>query len=236
MVVKEELYMDSLNLPDLKGTSEQDPKPSTRSPSLQTRKPASPPPLSTSMVPHSAGTTLTLPPPPPPGPVPQIPTPTPTSLHTGGNARISDGWGIAGGVLLKLVMVLAANGIGFGVWWYTQGRYSDEAEMSSEAVKEGEPWAASSVDAEEARAAEAKLEELRIQAMFDAADFEEWPMVMLSGMVAGSTPNKTSAILNGILIAQHQTIDGIELVEVKSDGVVLEYKHTRKYLRIGEST
>lgn len=166
--------------------------------------------------------------------------PTPTSLYPSAGTRVSDGLGIVGGLLFKLMMLLAANGIGFGVWWYTQGRYGtgeldgETAALAEELAEWEERAAAEQAAAEQAAAV--VDEGHRIEAMFEAANNVDWPPVVLTGMVAGSSRNRTSAILNGVLVALHQTIEGIELIEVTDDGVVLEYEQTRKYIRVGEST
>ena len=83
---------------------------------------------------------------------------------------------------------------------------------------------------------QARFEQERIAAMYDAADYIEWPVITLSGMVAIDQPEKQSAILNGHLITLQQTIDDARLIEVRSDGAVLEYQNTRKIIRVGEST
>lgn len=194
-----------------------------------------PPPLpasGSSMPVADAGQAWTLPPPPPPEAGQFSPTPTPTSLHGGSTTRVHDGLGIAGGILLKLVMLVVANGIGFGVWWYTQGPGGDRAES---------PAAAGALQADGETSEPGGLPAAepgpdRIEAMYLAADTVDWPMVMLSGMVAGASAGRTSAILNGVLVTQRQTIEGIELIEVRRDGVVLQFENTRKYIRVGEST
>ena len=82
----------------------------------------------------------------------------------------------------------------------------------------------------------ALLEQQRIDAMYEAANYIEWPMIELTGMVAIDEPSKQSAILNGHLIKLQQTIDDARLIEVRQNGAVLEYRETRKIIRVGEST
>ena len=64
-----------------------------------------------------------------------------------------------------------------------------------------------------------------------------WPTIELSGMAGAATTDETgSAILNGSLIAVNQRIDGATLVAIEDNGVVLEYRHEQKFIRIGERT
>jgi hypothetical protein len=69
-----------------------------------------------------------------------------------------------------------------------------------------------------------------------SAENVEWPMIMLSGMVAGNKEGDMTAILNGKLVYVNQRVEGARLIEVSQDGVILEFEDTRKFLRIGEST
>ncbi len=175
---------------------------------------------------------LSVPPPPPPQaqavPAGGLPTPTSTSMNMPAQpSKKSGGSGVK--IFVWVVVLLAVNGIGFGVYWFTRGGAEqwlsgamEEAFEEIEMIEE-ETW-------------DAVLDPAVEQAMYEEAYQIDWPVLVLSGMVATTTEEKTSAILNGSLITLFQGIEGATLIEVRDDGVVLQYDRTRKFIRVGEST
>lgn len=183
-----------------------------------------PPPLPT----RSTPSLNVPPPPPPPGQAnPSPPLPTPTSVNASLQPQKSGNG--AAKVIVWLLVILAVNGIGFGIYWFTRGSMDEWMtgtleEMGEEMVLlEEETW-------------DVEIDPAMERVMYEEAYQIDWPVLVLSGMVAGSTDEKTSAILNGSLVSLRQGIEGATLIEVRSDGVVLQYDRTRKFIRVGEST
>jgi hypothetical protein len=69
-----------------------------------------------------------------------------------------------------------------------------------------------------------------------AAKPGEWPRVEVGGVIAGGSPKNNSAILNGDMIRMNRKIEGVRLVEVKEDGVTLEYGGDQRFVEIGATT
>ena len=56
------------------------------------------------------------------------------------------------------------------------------------------------------------------------------------GILAGGGDERSTAILNGALVMLNAEIDGVSLADVGEDGVYLEFRGDRQYIRIGEFT
>ena len=63
-----------------------------------------------------------------------------------------------------------------------------------------------------------------------------WPRLNLHGVMAQSGPNQGSAIINGTVVEVGERIDGARLVEVQRNGVLLEFKSSTQFVRVGQST
>ena len=62
----------------------------------------------------------------------------------------------------------------------------------------------------------------------------EWPPIRLSGVITKADPEGSGlAFLDGEILSCGQRIEGVKLISVQSDGVVLEYKGEIKTLRVG---
>jgi len=64
----------------------------------------------------------------------------------------------------------------------------------------------------------------------------KWPLVNVGGVIAGGSAGKNSAILNGDMIRVNRKIDGVLLVDVKDEGVTLEYGGDQRFVEIGSTT
>ncbi|MBU1908447.1 MAG: hypothetical protein KJ726_00175, partial [Verrucomicrobia bacterium] len=63
-----------------------------------------------------------------------------------------------------------------------------------------------------------------------------WPALKLMGVLTGTRGGSGgSAFLNNTTVEAGDTLQGVRLLEVQSEGVWLEYQGERKYLRIGQS-
>lgn len=63
----------------------------------------------------------------------------------------------------------------------------------------------------------------------------DWPAIKL-GSLARAGGGKSSAILNGKLVLVGDEIEGVTLVEVAANGVTLDLKGQRLFLKIGDET
>ena len=165
------------------------------------------------------------------------------------SAAVSAGSGrsLAGPVAVILALLLLLGGV-VGSGWYLLNRGGEsalatkvgglarEAGLASPAIPAASISEPSVVAAGVASVVEVAAPELDEEAMFRAAYDIEWPVLVLTGMVAGASPKHTSAILNGNLVAARETIEGAMLIEIRDGGAVLEYERTRKFIRVGEST
>lgn len=60
-----------------------------------------------------------------------------------------------------------------------------------------------------------------------------WPDLKLSGVLRGIASGQGAARINGKMIFVGGEIEGVKLIEVKDDGVVLEFGGERKFLKVG---
>lgn len=75
-----------------------------------------------------------------------------------------------------------------------------------------------------------------VAAKQDTVTRDDWPKVELMGILAGGEDERSTAILNGALVMLNAEIDGVTLADVGEDGVYLEFRGDRQYIRIGEFT
>lgn len=75
-----------------------------------------------------------------------------------------------------------------------------------------------------------------IAARQDTVTRDDWPRIELMGILAGGGDERSTAILNGALVMLNAEIDGVSLADVGEDGVYLEFRGDRQYIRIGEFT
>ena len=75
-----------------------------------------------------------------------------------------------------------------------------------------------------------------IAAKQDTVTRDDWPKIELMGILAGGESGRSTAILNGALVMLDASMDGVTLADVGEDGVYLEFKGDRQYIRIGEHT
>jgi len=194
---------------------------------------AVPPPLpgAETAVPPPPPASSSVPPPPPPPPTPPAGQPAggpgSPSRFTPPQAPppVEKELGFIGKIMVKVIVILILNGIGIGYWWFTSGRDdgSVDGEYKEEAALNESEWNPDSRPVNAARFA-------------PSPDSVDWPVIVLTGMAAGASTATTTAILNGTVVYLNQHVEGATLVEVQDEGVVLEYKRTQKFVRIGEST
>jgi len=152
-----------------------------------------------------------------PPPLPKsAPAPSPASAAAGR---------FPGRLLVKIIAFFIVTGILLGWYFMTHdgasligflyGGNDDEA-YYDDANAEGEPGAAAG------------------EITYDQRD--DWPAIELMGMVAANRNSQASAILNGSLVVPNQRIEGARLIEIRSDGVVLEYERDQKFILVGEGT
>jgi len=179
---------------------------------------ASPPPPPDS-VSQAAGQAPTAPP-----PAISTPPPLPTSAPAP-SATSSAGNRFLGRLLVKIVAFLIVTGVSLG--WYFMTHDGASLIGSLYGADEGEAYSDDASLEGEANAAEGEI-------TYDQRD--DWPAIELMGMVAANRNSQASAILNGSLVVLNQRVEGARLVEIRSDGVVLEYERDRKFILVGEGT
>lgn len=63
-----------------------------------------------------------------------------------------------------------------------------------------------------------------------------WPLIKVEGVMAGSEPSLSSALLNNEMIRVRHRIEGVRLLEVREEGVLLEYKGKSRFVETGTTT
>lgn len=63
----------------------------------------------------------------------------------------------------------------------------------------------------------------------------EWPRFELTGVLSGLGPGKNAAIINNQMIIEGSQIEGVTVLEVQADGVLLKYGNETRFLRMGAS-
>ncbi|MDO9541364.1 MAG: hypothetical protein Q7J98_03460 [Kiritimatiellia bacterium] len=61
----------------------------------------------------------------------------------------------------------------------------------------------------------------------------KWPLLKLTGILRGSGPAESTAVINGKMINAGQTIDKVTVVAIQADGVLLKCGTEKKFLRVG---
>lgn len=61
----------------------------------------------------------------------------------------------------------------------------------------------------------------------------KWPALKLTGILRGVGTEESTALINGKMIRIGQEVEGVKLVEIQSDGIILKYGSENKFLRIG---
>lgn len=69
-----------------------------------------------------------------------------------------------------------------------------------------------------------------------AARTSAWPRLTLNGVMAQTGPGQGSAIINGTVVEIGEKIEGVRLLEVQRNGVLLEFRGNTQFVRVGQST
>jgi hypothetical protein len=64
----------------------------------------------------------------------------------------------------------------------------------------------------------------------------QWPEVKVMGVFARPAPEPSTAIINGDIEEVGTSIEGVEIVQVRSTGVLFRYRGEDKFVRVGRST
>ena len=141
--------------------------------------------------------------------------------------------GFLGKVLVKVMaIIIIINACALGFWIFKN--WSDDDSANNQAGSE-ESYEDGFFDKNGDWQSADENQSLSLLSALSAENVE-WPMIMLSGMVAGNKEGDMTAILNGKLVYVNQRVEGARLIEVSKDGVILELEDTREVIRIGEST
>ena len=60
-----------------------------------------------------------------------------------------------------------------------------------------------------------------------------WPELKLSGILRGGGHKESSAFINGKMYSAGQSVEGVEIVEIQPQGVLLKYSGETRFLRVG---
>jgi hypothetical protein len=60
-----------------------------------------------------------------------------------------------------------------------------------------------------------------------------WPAVRLSGVMARGSKGDKTALLNDAVLGVGESVDGITVVEVRDNGVLLEFKGAQQFFPLG---
>lgn len=63
----------------------------------------------------------------------------------------------------------------------------------------------------------------------------EWPRLKLTGVLSGLGQGKNAAMINNQMIIEDSRIEGVTVLEVQADGVLLKYGNETRFLRMGAS-
>lgn len=69
-----------------------------------------------------------------------------------------------------------------------------------------------------------------------ASDTLKWPKFSVRGILAPAQGNRGSVVLNDRILGLHEDLDGVQVVEIRSEEAVLEYKGARRTMRAGQSS
>ena len=68
-----------------------------------------------------------------------------------------------------------------------------------------------------------------------AQEFSLWPRVTVNGILAKGTRGRGMAIINNQMMSVNESIEGVRLVEVKGQGVLLEFGGESRFVEIGQT-
>ncbi|MFH0879321.1 MAG: hypothetical protein V2A34_06375 [Lentisphaerota bacterium] len=63
-----------------------------------------------------------------------------------------------------------------------------------------------------------------------------WPSMTLMGVVVKSEPQLSTAVINSSLYGINDSIEGVRIVDIRHDGVILQYGSEKRMLQLGSST
>ena len=68
-----------------------------------------------------------------------------------------------------------------------------------------------------------------------AQEFSLWPRVTVNGILAKGTRGRGMAIINNQMMSVNETVEGVRLIEVKGQGVLLEFGGESRFVEIGQT-
>ena len=68
-----------------------------------------------------------------------------------------------------------------------------------------------------------------------AQEFSLWPRVTVNGILAKGTRGRGMAIINNQMMSVNESVEGVRLVEVKGQGVTLEFGGEVRFVEIGQT-
>ena len=69
----------------------------------------------------------------------------------------------------------------------------------------------------------------------ESEEFSLWPRVTVNGILAKGTRGRGMAIINNQMMSVNESVDGVRLVEVKGQGVLLEFGGESRFVEIGQT-
>ena len=66
-------------------------------------------------------------------------------------------------------------------------------------------------------------------------DRDEWPLLELTGVLTKARQEDSAAMINSEIIFVGEQFMGVEILEVNSTGVLMEYKGSKRFLRVGRT-
>ena len=67
----------------------------------------------------------------------------------------------------------------------------------------------------------------------EAAD--AWPALSLQAVMSFETQEKSAAMINSELLNVGESVAGVKLVEIRVNGVTMEYKGETRFMKIGRT-
>ncbi len=71
--------------------------------------------------------------------------------------------------------------------------------------------------------------------VIQAQEFSLWPRVTVNGILAKGTKGRGMAIINNQMMSVNESVEGVRLVEVKGQGVLLEFGGESRFVEIGQT-
>jgi len=69
----------------------------------------------------------------------------------------------------------------------------------------------------------------------ESQEFSLWPRVTVNGILAKGTRGRGMAIINNQMMSVNESVEGVRLVEVKGQGVLLEFGGESRFVEIGQT-